>query len=173
MEFTSLDVAQKYLDSKVADFRAQTKVIADHLNAAYQLYQRAITLGDTALQSQLAGEIMEWQSLRDQQASLEARLDQFYPKPNLGLLPLAILAPAIAIPLAVLLYNHLSSIGNHKKTLELIEKGMLTAEQARGIQSPSLLGGLSADLQTIAMIAAGGFALYLFWPMLVKQFRRS
>jgi hypothetical protein len=91
---------------------------------------------------------------------------------SLGIFPLIIGVGAVAIAGAV--YLHLQRVSEHQQTMALVEKGVLTPQQALALESSGgLLGGgglsgLTGNVSTILMLAVGGYALFLFGPMLSK-----
>jgi hypothetical protein len=114
-------------------------------------------------------------SLEDQGA-LEQRIRSVVPASwvtqNLGFFPIVIGVGAVAIAGAV--YLHLQQVSSHQRTMALIAKGVLTPAQAIQLESSGgILGGglsgITGNLQTILMFAVGGYALFLFGPMLSKM----
>jgi hypothetical protein len=113
------------------------------------------------------------------QASLESKVryvvpDSWIPQ-NLGLFPLVI-AGVGAVAVAGAVYLHLQRVAQHRDTLALIEKGILTPAQAITLEqsSPSLLGvgGLSGMFGGLGSLAIGGAALYLLF-LVGPMFKRG
>ena len=167
----SFDAASRFLEENVAFLRAKGPEITAQLDTAYRLYQRALTVNDPALLQQAAAAIETQQRLRDNQADLTRRLDQFFPHTGLGLLPLVILAPVVAIPLAIYLYDHLQAVKNQAKALAMVEQGLLTAEEARGIAapSPSIFGDVSGVMKAALPLALIGLFIWMGGPQLVRS----
>ncbi len=87
---------------------------------------------------------------------LETRLQPFREYFGLGALPM-ILAAA-AIPVAGILYLHFKKASNHRKSLELIERGMLTVGEAQALAKQPMF---SFGLQTAFPIIVIGAGLLL------------
>lgn len=172
MTFYTPQDALDYLKSKVASLFAARGVLQDLYGRAIVLRQKSMGTENAVRASQLVTDLI---SALDDQTTLENRIrsvvpDAWIPQ-NLGLFPLIIGVGAVAIAGAV--YLHLQRVAEHQQTLDLVQKGILTPAQAIALQSSEgILGGglsgITGNISTILMLAVGGYALFLFGPMLSK-----
>jgi hypothetical protein len=174
LNFYTPQQAMDYLQGKVAEvFNARAR-LQDLYGRAVIMRQKSMGTENAVRASQLVTDLTT--TLQDQ-TELENRVrsivpDSWVPQ-NMGIVPLIIGAGAIAIAGAV--YLHLQRVAEHAQTLALVEKGVLTPAQALALeQSGGLLGsgglsGITGNLSTLLMLAVGGYALFLFGPMVSRM----
>jgi hypothetical protein len=178
MIFYTPQDALDWLKGKVGALFAARGILQDTYGRALAAQSKARTPETIAKSAQLVADLTV--SLQDQ-TSLENKVRSVVPSSwipqSLGLFPLVIGIGAIAIAGAV--YLHLQKVAEHRDTLALIEKGVLTVAQAEALQSGgSLLGsggftGITENIRYILLFGASAYALYLFGPILANMIRRK
>lgn len=174
MTFYTPEQAVDYLKGKVAALFAARGVLQDMYGRAVVFRQKSMGTENATRATQLVTDLTT--SIEDQ-TSLENRVrsvvpDSWIPQ-SLGLFPLIIGVGAVAIAGAV--YLHLQRVAEHQQTLALVEKGVLTPAQAieleksGGILGSGGLSGITGNMSTVLMLAVGGYALFLFGPMLSRM----
>jgi hypothetical protein len=174
MTFYTPEQAMDFLKGKVADVFNARGQLQDMYGRAVVLRQKAMGTENATRATQLVDDLTV--TLQDQ-TSLEDKVRAIVPASwvpqNMGIVPLFIGIGAIAIAGAV--YLHLQRVAEHQQTLALVEKGVLTPAQALALeQSGGILGsgglsGITGNIQTILLFAVGGYALFLFGPMLSRM----
>lgn len=167
MRFYSPQDALNFLKSKVSELFRSRGILQESYGRAIVARSKARTPELIEKANKLIQDLTV--SIGDQ-ASLERKVryvlpDSWVPQ-NLGfILPIIVGVGAVAVAGAV--YLHLQRIAAHRETLALIEKGVLTPDQAVALEqaSPSLLGvgGLSGMFGGLGSLAIGGAALYLLF----------
>lgn len=172
MTFYTPEQALEFLKSKISELFAARGTLQDTYGRAVLLRQKSMGTANAVRASQLVTDLL---TSLDDQTTLEGRIRSVVPASwvpqSLGFFPLIIGVGAVAIAGAV--YLHLQQVSQHQQTLALVEKGVLTPAQAIQLESTGglLSGGLSGitgNLSTILMLAVGGYALFLFGPMVSK-----
>lgn len=176
--FFTPDSAMEWLRGKVGALFAARGVLQDAYGRAIVLRQKSMGTANATRAVELVKDLT---MALDDQTTLEQRVKAVMPSSlvpqTLGLAPLIIGAGVIGIAGAA--YLHLQNVAKHRETLALVEKGVLTPAQAiqlqatGGILGGGGLSGLTENISTIAMLALGGFALYLFGPMVARTFGRK
>lgn len=173
LTFYTPQQAMDYLQGKVAEvFNARGK-LQEMYGRAVVARQKAMGTTNAVKASQLVDDLTV--TLQDQ-AALESRVraivpDSWVPQ-SMGIAPLIIGLGAIAI--AGVVYLHLQRVAQHADTLALVERGILTPaqavalEQSGGILGAGGLSGITGNVSTLLMLAVGGYALFLFGPMLSR-----
>lgn len=92
--------------------------------------------------------------------------DYFTNTPQLGILPIALIAGAVG--LAGGLYVYLQKVKNEGEALELVKRGVITAAQAQGLVGGGL-AAITGNVGSIVMWGALAYGLFLFAPMLLKK----
>lgn len=168
MTFYTIDDAMAYLQSKVGDLFRARGILQDLYGHAVVARQKAMGTENAVKASQLVTDLT---TSLDDQTSLENKVRAIVPESwvpqNLGIFPLVIGIGAIAIAGAV--YLHLQRVAEHQQTLDLVEKGVLTPAQAVALESGGSLSGITGNISTILALAVGGYALFLFGPMLSRM----
>lgn len=165
-----------YLNGQVANLFASRGTLQDAYGRALAVESKMMTPENRMRVTQLVADLTS--SLQDQ-TTLENRVRSVIPASwvpqTMGFFPLIVGAGAIAIAGAV--YLHIQRVAEHRETLALVEKGVLTPAQAVALQqSGGILGaggfsGLTGNIGTILALAVGGYALFLFGPMLSQLVR--
>jgi hypothetical protein len=169
MNFPSLQSATDYIESKLRDFYDQRTVLTDRLRKIQLLKDAAMKSNNQQALGQLIVLRQGVVDLLNEHFLLQDRIKPFasyfgFTPPQLGALPL-ILA-GVAIALAASLYLYYEKLDNQAKALDLVARGILPADQAESILNPGLFSGAGGQITTIMMLAVGGYALFLFGPML-------
>lgn len=171
MNFPSLAAAETYLKNTLQDFYNQRGVLTGRLTAIVKLKDAAIKADNQPAIGQLIVMREGVMSLLREHMALEERLEPFRGyfgvhqyNPALGVLPLVMAGGALAV--ATSLYLYYEKLKNQGKALDLVAKGILPAEQAESILNPGLFSGGLGQVSSILMLAVGGYALFLFGPML-------
>lgn len=151
MRFFSVDSAVAWIKGKLASF--------DQIGL--QLREDLIKVGQLITQAKNKNKPVA--PIRDLQIkirktltdhiNLENRLLPFREYFGLGALPVII--AAVAIPLAGILYLHFQKASNHRKSLELIERGMLTVGEAQALAKQPMFGFGLQTAFPIIVIGAG------------------
>ena len=165
--------AMNYLKGQVANLFAARGTLQDAYGRALAVESKMMTPENRMRVTQLVSDLTS--SLQDQ-TTLEDRVRSIVPASwvpqTMGLFPLIIGAGVIAIAGAV--YLHLQRLADHRQTLALVEKGVLTPAQAiqlessGGILGGGGLSGITGNIGTILALGVGGYALFLFGPMLSR-----
>ncbi len=172
MNFPSLQAATDYIQEHLQEFYNQRGVLAGKLQAIQKLQAAAQAKNDQQAMGQLIVMRQNILTLLDEQIGLEDTLKPFADYFNvsiwrpvqLGILPLALAGIAIAV--AGLMYLQYEKVQTQSKALDMIAKGLLPADQANDILNPSMFSGGLGQVSSILMLAVGGYALFLFGPML-------
>jgi len=174
MIFYTPTQAVDYLQEKINALFAARGTLQELYGRALIARQKSMGTVYAVKATQLLNDIVV--ALNDQ-STLENRVRSVMPNSwlpqSMGLFPLVIGVGAVAIAGAV--YLHLQRVADHRQTLALVEKGVLTPAQAIELEkSGGLLGGgglsgITGNLQTILLFAVGGYALFLFGPMLSRM----
>lgn len=173
MNFYTPNDAVEWMKGKAAELFAARGVLQDAYGRALLAQQKSMGTENAVRATQLVNDL---RTSLDDQTSLEQKVKAILPASmlpqQLGIFPILIGVGAIAVAGAVAL--HLTQVAKHRDTLALVEKGILTPSQAIQMQqSGGLLGGgglsgITGNIGTILMFAVGGYALFLFGPMLSK-----
>jgi len=172
MIFPSLQSATDYIQENLQRLYAQRGVLQGRLKAIVQLKDAAMKKNDQQALGQLTSMRQGVLALLQEQVELEDRLQPFanyfgvsvWRPAQLGALPVLLAGGAIVV--AGLMYLHWEKLRNQATALDMIAKGILPADQADAILNPSLFSGATGQITTILMLAVGGYALFLFGPML-------
>lgn len=179
MTFYTPQDAMNWLQGQVANLFAARGVLQDAYGRAVLVQQKALAVGiDPMLAPKATQLVADLTTSLEDQTSLENKVrsvvpDSWLPQ-TMGLVPLIIGVGVIAIAGAV--YLHLQQVAQHQQTLALVEKGVLTPEQAvalessGGILGSTGLSGITDNLKYILMAGAGLYALTLFGPALSRMF---
>jgi hypothetical protein len=169
VNFPTVEKAIAYIKDKVADLFKLDKKLISMQEKIKKLKEIAQAKGDdkayaalVTLESQVIESRKTQKDLEDQVSKLTEMLPEGSTQQEMGIVGIAIGALAtIAIPLAAGLYLHYKKVAAHEKTLELIEKGLLTPEEARRLEAgQGLFTGLSDTLKYLAIAGAVGITGY-------------
>lgn len=173
MNFYTPNDAVEWVKGKAAELFAARGVLQDAYGRALLAQQKSMGTANAVKASQLVADLT---ILLGDQTSLEDKVKTIIPASmlpqQLGIFPILIGAGAIAVAGAV--YLHLQRVSEHKQTLALVEKGIITPAQAVALESSGSffggggLSGITSNLSTILWLGVGGYALFLFGPMLSK-----
>lgn len=174
MNFPSLQSATEYIQGTLSNFFAQRGVLTGRLQAIQKLKDAAQKTGNQQALGQLIVMRAQTVDLLNEHFQLEDRLKPYaqyfgfsVPGPaTLGALPLVL--AGVAMALASALYLYYEKLQTQGKALDLIARGILPADQAESILNPGLFSGGLGQVSSILMVAVGGYALFLFGPMLSK-----
>jgi len=172
--FWSPTQALEWLKGKLSEFFNARKDLQDQYGSALLLQSRATHPADQAKASTLVKDLTV---LLTKQTTLENKVREILPAEwvsGLGLAPLVIPAIALvsAIGVATAVYTHLQNVAAKRKELELIEKGILTPQEAIARQQAGSMfgtGGLTAltgNIQNIAIAGAVVVGLLFLMPLL-------
>lgn len=171
MTFYSPTEALLWLKGKIAELFAARGILQDLYGRAVIAQSKAHTPQQKIQTTQLLADI---RNSLDEQSTLERRIRMVVPEswapPTLGILPLIAGIGAVAVAGAV--YVHLRNVAQHQQTLNLIEKGLLTAEQGIRLEQTGSSDGLFSGLQGVLIGGVALYALVLFGPMLAGAFKR-
>lgn len=175
MNFPSLSAAVDYLQTQLQAFYNQSGVLAGRLTMIHRLMESAKKAGNQQALGQLIVMRSGVNALILEQVALENKLQPYadyfgvrsWRPSTLGALPLILAGGAIAA--ASLIYLHYEKVKNQGKALELVAKGLLPASQVESILNPGLFSGGLGQVSSILMVAVGGYALFLFGPMLANM----
>lgn len=170
--FTSLQSAVEYIQEKLTDFYNQRNVLTGRLKTIQQLKDAAVKTNNQQALGQLIVLRQQVVDLLNEHFLLQDKLKPFadyfgfsgWSAPQLGALPLVIAGAALTVGAA--LYVYYEKLKTQAKALDLIAKGILPADQAESILNPGLFSGGLGQVSSILMLAVGGYALFLFGPML-------
>lgn len=170
MNFYSYGEAIDYLRAKVGAVIAARGQLQDAYGRA--IVARSKVKTPTQVE-QVEGLIQGIQTSLGDQGRLEKVIRDVVPSTwipeGLGFFPLAPVVVGVgAIGLAGAAYLHLERLNNHKKTLELVERGLLTPQQAENIGGGGMFTGLTGLLTGAAVL----YGLTLFGPMIARAVRR-
>ena len=165
MTFFSPSAAMDFIRLKLRDFYAQKSFLLDQ----QQRLRAAVVRAEKAGKS-VAPILMlqaEVQSSLNRHGYLERALAPFAKwlevptgqVGELGLLPLVL--AGVAIPVAALLYLHFQKVRTHQQMLDMIEKGLLTPEQAAALAAKPLfkLGDFGVTPLLLVALAGGLFLM--------------
>lgn len=158
IDFPSVEKAIAYIKSKVADLFKKDYELRQMNERIGKLKEIAKNKGNDKAYALLITLEKQVNESRDRQKKLEGKISKIVevlPK-DVGVIPLTL--AAIAIPTATLLVIHYKKINAHQKSLELIEKGLLTPQEAAAL-TPSLLPKLPS-IGTMLLIPGIGLAAY-------------
>lgn len=172
MTFPSLQSATDYIQGKLSDFFAQRGILTGRLqaiqklNAAAQATNNQQALGQLIVMRQQVVDLLNEYFLLEDQIKPYAQYFGFSTPgaQQLGALPLVL--AGVAIALATSLYLYYEKMANQAKALDLVARGILPADQADAILNPGFFSGIGGQVSTILMLAVGGYALFLFGPIL-------
>lgn len=174
--FWSSSQALDYLRSKVAPLFAARGQLQDALGRAFIARSKAHTPETRLETNQL---IQNLEASLQKQNELEVQVRKYLPSSmtsNLGIIPLLpVIAVGGGVVMATAVYNHLQNVAAQRQALTLIEKGLLTPEQAKAITSSGGifgmggLSGLAGNVSTIVIVGAIAYALFLFGPTLAGK----
>jgi hypothetical protein len=169
MNFPSLQSATDYLQSKLQDFYYQRTVLTDRLRKIQLLKDAAVKSNNQQALGQLIVLRQGVVDLLNEYFIMEDRIKPFaqyfgITNQQLGALPLVLAGVALAV--AASLYLYYEKLDNQAKALDLVARGILPADQAESILNPGLFSGAGGQITSIMMLAVGGYALFLFGPML-------
>lgn len=168
MTFPTIDSAVEYLQSKIQDFYGQRNVIKAQLKKIYDLQQLAHSTGDDAAYGQLTTQLAQATQLLNDQLNLEDQLKPwadyfgFTTTPaTLGILPIVLAGAAVGV--AAMLYLHYEKIQQQQQALDMVAKGMLSADQAQAIVNPGILTTLIGSGSMSLMLPLLGLGVLYFW----------
>ena len=175
MNFPSLQAATDYIQQQLSTFFAQRGILTGRLRAIAQLKEAAQKTGNQQALGQLIVLREQTVQLLNEYFLLEDRIKPYakyfgftVPGPTaLGVLPLALAGVAIALASALALYYQ--KLQTQGKALDLVARGLLPASQVESILNPGLFSGGLGQVSSILMVAVGGYALFLFGPMLANM----
>ena len=90
----------------------------------------------------------------------------YFESNSVSAFPVFVIAGAVG--LASALYIYLEKVNNEGKALELIKQGLLKPEQAKALLTGGGLSETLSNVNTLLMLAAGAYVLFMFGPMLMK-----
>ena len=90
----------------------------------------------------------------------------YFESTSLSAFPVFIVAGAVG--LASALYIYLEKVNNEGKALDLIKQGLLKPEQAKALLTGGGLSETLSNVNTLLMLGAGAYILFMFGPMLMK-----
>ena len=90
----------------------------------------------------------------------------YFESNSISAFPVFVVAGAVG--LASALYIYLEKVNNEGKALELIKQGLLKPEQAKALLTGGGLSETLSNVNTLLMLGAGAYILFMFGPMLMK-----
>ena len=140
MTFFSPSAAMDFIRQKLRDFYAQKSFLLDQQQRLRAALVRAEKAGKSvapilALQAEVQSSLNRHGYLETALAPFAKWLD--VPTGQLGVAIPLVLA-GLAIPIAGLLYLHFQKVRTHQQALNMIEKGLLTPEQAATLAAKPL-----------------------------------
>ena len=163
MTFFSPSAAMDFIRQKLRDFYAQKSFLLDQQQRLRAALVRAEKAGKSvapilALQAEVQSSLNRHGYLETALAPFAKWLD--VPTGQLGVAIPLVLA-GLAIPIAGLLYLHFQKVRTHQQALNMIEKGLLTPEQAATLAAKPLfeLGTFGVTPLLLVAIAGGLFLM--------------
>ena len=163
MTFFSPSAAMDFIRQKLRDFYAQKSFLLDQQQRLRAALVRAEKAGKSvapilALQAEVQSSLNRHGYLETALAPFAKWLD--VPTGQLGVAIPLVLA-GLAIPIAGLLYLHFQKVRTHQQALNLIERGLLTPEQAATLAAKPLfeLGTFGVTPLLLVAIAGGLFLM--------------
>lgn len=175
MSFFSVESAERFIKGKVRDVYRQGPILKNQLIEAGQIIAKLKKRPPASVQTSLRKALKVREDIKATllaQNELEAEVYPFarffgvdksladYPEdfrgPGLGALPILLAGTAIAV--AGMIYNQFRRIANQRRMLDLVGKGVLTAEEAKGLREPGFFAGLTGALggaQTFLIVGIG------------------
>lgn len=174
MVFSSLQSATDYIQSKLNDFFAQRAVLTNRLKAIAALSKAAQAsnnqqgLGQLIVMRQQVVDLLNEYFLMEDKIKPYAQYFGYstITPPQLGALPLVL--AGVAVALATSLYLYYEKVQNQAKALDLIARGIVSPAEVDAILNPGFFSGIGGQVSSILMLAVGGYALFLFGPMLSR-----
>ncbi len=164
MTFLSPSAAVDFIRQKLRDFYAQKSLLLDQ-QQRLRVVKEAAQKQRKPLTPILALEAEVQASLR-RHGYLETALSPFakwlaVPTGQLGV-AIPLLLVGVAIPVAGLLYLHFQKVRSQQQALALIEKGILTPEQAAALAAQPLfkLGDFGFTPLLLLAVLGGGLLLF-------------
>ncbi len=157
----SISEAVDYIKSKVADLFKQAYVLDTQKRKVQELMGIAIRKGDMKSFNDLSTLSKSIDESKDRQVDLESKISTIQKYTGLSLIPLIIVA--VAIPTAVLLALHYKKISAQQKSLEMIEKGLITPGEAQALMPSGILpsfGEIGSTVKWIAILGVVGLGGY-------------
>lgn len=164
MNFLSPSAAMDFIRQKLRDFYAQRSFLLDQQQRLGAALVRAEKAGKDvspilALQADVQTSLNRHGYLETALAPFAKWLD--IPSGQLGVAIPLVLA-AVAIPIAGLLYLHFQKVQTHQQALTLIEKGLLSPEQAMQLAAKPLFELGTFGVTPLLLVALLGGGLLLF-----------
>ena len=163
MTFFSPSAAMDFIRQKLRDFYAQKSFLLDQQQRLRAALVRAEKAGKSvapilALQAEVQSSLNRHGYLETALAPFAKWLD--VPTGQLGVAIPLVLA-GLAIPIAGLLYLHFQKVRTHQQALNMIEKGLLTPEQAATLAAKPLfeLGTFGVTPLLLLAVAGGLFLM--------------
>jgi hypothetical protein len=163
MTFFSPSAAMDYIRQKLRDFTAQKSFLLDQQQRLRAALIRAEKAGKSvapilALQGEVQTSLNRHGYLETALAPIAKWLD--VPTGQLGV-AIPLLLAGVAIPVAGLLYLHFQKVRTHQQALDMIEKGLLTPEQAATLAAKPLfeLGTFGVTPLLLVAVVGGIFLL--------------
>lgn len=161
--FGSIEAAISYIKDRIEKFYFDGTGLFRQQADAQKLINALRARGESTIEAavildQINSRIESWRALE----GMVRPFADFWSVQKFGLgaiplLPIALLASAVTVALA--LYNYFSGPSDFRRALDLIAQEKLTPEEARGIGlSTSLFAGVNQTLM-LAILGIGGFLL--------------
>lgn len=172
--FDSIAKALTFLKNSLMSW-GRTKVTLE--NRLYEIgtlirsYQRPEVLGPAnqeALGKLIVLKTQTQQRLREYEefAQKLGPFRSYFESNSIGAFPVFVIAGAVG--LASALYIYLEKVNNEGKALDLIKQGLLKPEQAKALLTGGGLSETLSNVNTLLMLGAGAYILFMFGPMLMK-----
>lgn len=172
--FDSIAKALTFLKNSLMSW-GKTKVTLE--NRLYEIgtlirsYQRPEVLGPAnqeALGKLIVLKTQTQQRLREYEefAQKLGPFRSYFESNSVSAFPVFVIAGAVG--LASALYIYLEKVNNEGKALDLIKQGLLKPEQAKALLTGGGLSETLSNVNTLLMLAAGAYVLFMFGPMLMK-----
>ena len=163
MTFFSPSAAMDFIRQKLRDFYAQKSFLLDQQQRLRAALVRAEKAGKSvapilALQAEVQSSLNRHGYLETALAPFAKWLD--VPTGQLGVAIPLVLA-GLAIPIAGLLYLHFQKVRTHQQALNLIERGLLTPEQAATLAAKPLFELGTFGVTPLLLLAVVGGILFL------------
>lgn len=172
--FDSISKALAFLKSSLTNWW-RTKTILEQrlyeiatLIRSYQLPSQLGPSNQEALGKLIVLKTQTQQRLREYEefAQKLGPFRAYFESNSLSAFPIFIIAGAVG--LASALYIYLEKVNNEGKALDLIKQGLLKPEQAKALLTGGGLSETLSNVNTLLMIGAGAYILFMFGPMLTK-----
>ncbi len=172
--FDSIAKALTFLKNSLMSW-GKTKVTLE--NRLYEIgtlirsYQRPEVLGPAnqeALGKLIVLKTQTQQRLREYEefAQKLGPFRSYFESNSVSAFPVFVIAGAVG--LASALYIYLEKVNNEGKALDLIKQGLLKPEQAKALLTGGGLSETLSNVNTLLMLGAGAYVLFMFGPMLMK-----